>query len=62
MKEFLSKSWMVTKMWAYLLGYLLIGLPYVMWKMAQVIFETEDVTNVDADMIVQRVAEWLKNL
>lgn len=61
MKEFFRKSWTVTCMWAYLLGYSLIGLPYVMWKIAQVIFEQEG-TNVDADTIIQRVAEGFKNL
>lgn len=59
MKEFLRKSWLVTCIEARLLGYLLIGLPYVMWKIAQVMFEQED-TNLD--MIIQRVSEGLKDL
>ena len=61
-KEFFRKTWAVTRMWAYMLGYTLIGLPYIMWKIAQVIFEKEDVTNADADTIIQEVAGVLKDL
>ena len=61
MKEFFRKSWVVTIIEVRLLGYLLIGLPYVMWKIAQVIFEQED-ANINADTIIQRVTEGLKDL
>lgn len=59
MKEFLRKSWLVICIEVRLLGYLLIGLPYVMWKIAQVVFEQED-TNLD--MIIQEVSEGLSKL
>lgn len=59
MKEFLSKSWMVTKMWAYLLGYSLIGLPYVMWKIGQAVFE-QGGTNFDT--VMQEVKEGLSSI
>ena len=59
MKELLRKSWAVTRIEACLLGYLLIGLPYVMWKIAQVIFEQGD-TNLD--MIIQKVSEGLQKI
>lgn len=59
MKEFLSKSWTVTKIWACLLGYLLIGLPYVMWKIGQAVFE-QGCTNLDT--AVQEIKEGLSSI
>lgn len=59
MKEFLKKSWSVTRIEVFLLGYLLISLPRVMWKIAQVTFEQEDM-NLDA--IFQKVSEELEKI
>ena len=59
MKEFLSKSWTVTKMWAYMLRYVLIGLPYVMWKIGQAVFEKGG-TNFDT--VMQEVKEGLSSI
>lgn len=57
MKNYLKKVWTVIRIWMYSIMCILIGFPYVMWKVGRFVFEQDLTTKEDFDTLCQRVLE-----